>query len=195
MGEIMKKYRSRRHCLLLYPEDPLHQSALEKIKNDYNYAYILHDKDCDNDTGEVKKSHYHVIVEYPNAKWNSAVANDLGITENYIQQCGNYELALEYLIHYNDIDKYQYDIDEVHGTLKKKLQRLLKNDGKDEIERIDELLTFINESKKNISYLEFSKFCVEVGKWDVYRRSAIIFIKMIDEHNYYISEKEKKKVG
>lgn len=49
-----EKYRARVHMLLLYPDCESHVKAIEKIKQSYDYAMILHDKDCD-ENGEVKK--------------------------------------------------------------------------------------------------------------------------------------------
>lgn len=42
----MENYRSRKHCLLLYPEEgSAHKKAIEYIKINYDYALIVHDKD------------------------------------------------------------------------------------------------------------------------------------------------------
>lgn len=178
----MKNYRSRKHCLLLYPEDSTHIQAIEKIKSNYEYALIVHDKDVDED-GNLKKAHFHVILEFSYAKWQHALADDLGITSNYIQQCRNFENALEYLIHYNDENKFQYEIENVTGTLKTKLIKSLKNNSLTEEERVIDLFDFIENSKRPISVTEFARYCSSVGKWDIFRRSSLIFIKMIEEHN------------
>ena len=98
------KYRSRVHCLLLYPEDKTHIQAMEKIKKSYDYAMILHDRDywTDDDekanpehvSGEVKKAHYHVVLRFNNATWSSAICKDLEIEHNYIEDCKKFENAL-----------------------------------------------------------------------------------------------------
>ena len=41
-NEVMR-FRSAKMRLLLYPDDPSHVKALERIKEDYDYAYILHE--------------------------------------------------------------------------------------------------------------------------------------------------------
>ena len=51
-----QKFRDRKFVLVLYPEDPTHSAAIEKMKSGgYNFAAILHDKDT-LETGELKKS-------------------------------------------------------------------------------------------------------------------------------------------
>lgn len=184
---MSKNYRSRTHCLLLYPEDKTHMNALEYIKQYYQYAYILHDKDFTDD-GTIKKSHYHVVVQFKNAKWNTSIAEELKITDNYIQQCRNLELALEYLIHRNEETKFQYDIDEVKGTLKQKLIKFLNQNDLDENDKVYELYNFIHNSNKKIYLYEFIEFCVKMGMWDIFRRSSLIFIKLIEEHNNLLND-------
>lgn len=168
---------------MLYPlEDPTHKKALEFIKNNYDCAYIVHDKDL-TDQNEIKKSHTHVVISFSNAKWNTSIANELGITSNYIQKCRDFEKALDYLIHFNDDSKHQYDIDEVHGNLKAKLKTIIMNSDKDENDKSLELINYIENYIGVLSVTSFSKYCAKIGRWDVFRRSSIIYIKLIDEHN------------
>lgn len=179
----MDSYKSRRHCLLLYPDDPTHVRALDHIEHYYRNCYILHDKDVHADTGELKKPHYHVIVEYNNAKYNTAIAKELGITLNYIQECRNYTSALEYLIHYNEETKYQYPLDDVKGELKAKLIKTLNTDQRSEDDKVMDLIGWINNYSGHLSVTRFAQEAAERGMWDVFRRSAVIYIKIIDEHN------------
>lgn len=180
----MEKYRSRKFCLLLYPlEDKTHKKALEYIKLNYDYASIVHNKDK-TEEGDIKKSHTHVVISCTNAKWNTALAEELGITENYIEKCRSMDNALEYLIHYNDDTKEQYDIEEVQGNLKDKLKRILLNDGKDENMKALELIDYIDNYDGPIDEVEFFKHACEVGMYDVARRSAYILMRIIDKHNH-----------
>lgn len=179
----MKAYKSRRHCLLLYPEDGTHVKALEYIERHYRYAYIKHDKDVIEETGELKKEHWHVVVEFQNAKYNTAVAKEMGITDNYIQECRNIENALEYLIHYREETKHQYDIAEVKGDLRNKLIKYMNNDSRDEGEKTVELLDYIESYQGELSVTKVARKSAELGLWDVFRRASAIYIRIIDEHN------------
>ena len=187
----MEKVRSRKFCLLLYPlEDESHKNAIEYIKKNYDYALIVHDKDFYSDTGEIKKSHTHVVISFNNAKWNTAVSEELGISINYIQKCRDFELALDYLIHLNDDSKHQYSIDEVKGNLKQKLEKIIKNNNKDENEKANELITYIENYIGILRVSEFAKYSSDIGMWDVFRRASIIYLKLIEEHNYPYKTKE-----
>ncbi|MCI8670913.1 MAG: hypothetical protein HFI36_02605 [Bacilli bacterium] len=186
----MEKFRSRKMCLLLYPlEDESHKKAVDFIKLNYDYALIEHNQDK-TEEGELKKSHTHIVVSFSNAKWNTAVAEELGITDNYIEKCRDMEKALEYLIHYNDDTKHQYDIEEVQGNLKSKLKKILLNDGKDENQKAYELFDYIDNYDGYIDEMEFFKYACEIGMYDVARRSAYVILRMIDKHNTILSNIE-----
>lgn len=125
--------RSRCFNLLLYPDDPTHNFLiLQLMAGNYDCAYCLHDKDTylfdtgEHKAGELKKAHYHVVIEFPNKKYLNALAEELGIEKNYIQKTDSFKGSLKYLIHYGDETKYQYDFDEVQGSLKSRLARYLK---------------------------------------------------------------------
>lgn len=178
----IEKFRDRTLALLLYPEDGSHRSAIEKIKSSYDYAMILHDRDCD-ENGEIKKPHWHVILRFKNQQWNTSISKDLGVELNYIQKVKNFDNALQYLIHYNDSDKYQYDISEVKGNLKNRLKEKINIANKSEGEKVMELIKFIESFDNYLSVKELACFCAENGYWAEFRRSATIFIKILDEHN------------
>lgn len=180
----MEKFRDRKFCLLLYPDCAEHVQALEKIKASYDYACILHDKDVLEDTGEVKKAHWHVVlISGKNAIWSSALSKELGLDGNYIQQCRNIDRALEYLIHFNEEEKHQYSIEEVTGTLNSRLNQLINCTNKTESDKVSELIEFIESYQGYLTISVFSKHCASVGMWDVFRRAGTIFIKIIEEHN------------
>lgn len=71
------------------------------------YAYIKHDKDKDTE------EHYHYYVEFNNPRFLSAVALELGIPDNMLEQVYSKKGILEYLTHENQPDKYHYSKDEI----------------------------------------------------------------------------------
>ena len=95
-----------------------------------NYFYIFHDKDTD-DNGELKKPHYHLRIESNKRIRKSTLLNMLNERFNtdgvQIEKCENLISSVQYLIHLNDADKYQYDIDEVHTNNKDRLELLINS--------------------------------------------------------------------
>lgn len=110
-----KKERSRLWNVLLYPDDESHVTALSFIRATYHYVAICHDKDVCPETGELKKPHYHVIIKFCQARWNSSIADELGITPNYMQKTGSWDNSARYLLHDGVDEKYQYDKSELEG--------------------------------------------------------------------------------
>lgn len=178
----IEKYRARVHMLLLYPDCENHMQALEKIKQSYDYAMILHNRDV-TEEGELKKEHYHIVLRFNQAVWNTAIIKDLEIEDRFIEQVRKIDNALQYLLHYNDSDKVQYSIDEVSGNLKTKLIESINKIEKSEGEKVVELIEYIESQEEYISIKKFASYCAKNGYWSEFRRSASIFIKIIDDHN------------
>lgn len=188
-----EKYRSRVHMLLLYPDNEQHCKAVEKIQQSYDYALCLHNRDYwteedekknpDRVSGEVKKEHWHIVLRFNQAVWSTAICKELGLEHNYIENVKRFDNAIQYLIHYNDNDKAQYSIDEVKGNLKQKLIESINKIEKSEGEKVVELIDYIEKYDGRISIKKFASFCAEQGYWAEFRRSATIFIKIIEEHN------------
>jgi hypothetical protein len=152
--------KDRKFCIVLYPEDATHLEALQKLReNGYEYAAILHDRDTWSENeptfdptkhivGEKKKPHFHVVLKFNIQRHRTAVAKELGLAPNYLEDCRNLNRSLTYLVHKNYPEKFQYSIDDVEGSLVKQLQKLL--DDKTEDERVQQLLSLIDSS----GYLE-----------------------------------------
>ena len=178
-----EKFRDRKFCLLLYPlEDESHKNAIDIIKRSYDYAMITHDSDLDEE-GNLKKSHTHLVIRFNNPVWNSALAKDLGIEINYIQKCRSLERSLLYLVHYNEPDKFQYDTRKVQGNLKQKLLNYIKNSGKDESEKVLDLLDYIDSYVGCLDEQDFVRYVATNGMYDIYRRSTVTFIRALQKHN------------
>lgn len=178
----MNKFRSCNFNLILYSEDETHKNALEFIKKNYDYAMICHNLDTD-DNGEIKKEHYHVVIRFKNAKWNTALAEELGITENYIEESRSLKRSLLYLIHYYDENKHQYKIDDVEGTLKSRMKEFILNESKTESEKVVEIFDMIDSTKDIIEFDKFVRHIASIGYWDVLRRSTGLILRYLDLHN------------
>lgn len=209
------KYRARVHMLLLYPDNESHLAAFDKIKQSYDYASILHDRDYfDKDVlytaadekrnpehkkgtikykkGDPKKDHIHIVLRTANATWNTALCKEIGLEEEFCEQAKNIDNALQYLLHYNDKDKAEYAIDEVSGSLKTKLIESINKIEKSEGEKVVELLEYICDHRGRITTTQFAHYCAKNGYWSEFRRSGAIFCRIIDEHNAPFEDKQKK---
>lgn len=176
-----QKFRDRKFVMVLYPEDPTHAAAMEKLKSGgYNFAAIKHDKDV-TENGEKKKDHWHVVVRFKNAVWNTSIAKDLGITPNYLEACKDVDSALLYLVHFGNEDKFQYEYEAVFGPLKVRLATLLAEP--DEGARVLTILDIIEKTPGCISYSDLLKKAVVAGVYADLRRMGTIGVALVREHN------------
>ena len=170
--------------LVIYTEDEKHCSAFNYIINNFNnYAYILHDKDF-NEDGEIIKPHTHVMLCFDNPRTITGLSKELNISSNYIEPTKhNYIKGLRYLIHADNPEKYLYAVEEVKGTetLIRKLQNSLNSD-KTECEYIIEIIDII-DSHDYINKREFVLEMCRKNLYSYYRRSACVINDIIFEHN------------
>lgn len=181
-----QKFRDRKFVAVLYPEDATHAAAIEKLKSGgYNFAGILHDKDVYEDgehQGETKKPHWHIVLRYKNAVWNTAIAKELGIEPNYLEACGNVDAALLYLVHFGNDEKFQYEYEAVFGPLKVRLATLLAEP--DEGSRVLGLCDLLDSAPGPMGYTEFIRKAVAAGVYADLRRMGSLGVKILQEHNY-----------
>ena len=184
MSEI--KFRDRKFVAILYPEDQTHVDCIAKLNAGcYNFAAILHDQDVYEDgehKGELKKPHWHIVLRFKNAVWNTAIAKELGITPNYLEACKDIDASLLYLVHYANADKAQYEFENVFGPLRLKLASLLSDT--DEGTRVLNLVEIIENSPGPIGYSELLKKAVAAGIYSDLRRMGHFATALVREHNY-----------
>lgn len=181
----MEKFRDRKFCAVLYPEDATHAACIEKLKTGgYNFAAILHDKDVYEDgehKGEPKKPHWHVVLKFPNAVWAEPLAKELGIAPNYLERCKALDAALLYLVHAGYEEKAQYDLEQVFGTLSTRLASLLRDD--DESTRALTIYDLIRNSPGIVTYSEIFEKACKAGLYGDFRRMGSGVMYLIKDHN------------
>lgn len=76
------------------------------------YAWILHDRDTND--GQLIAPHVHAYIEFTNPRSFKSVADTLNVPENMVCKVIDKNGILQYLIHKNQPDKFQYDFTEIH---------------------------------------------------------------------------------
>lgn len=77
------------------------------------YAFILHDKDFNKETGEIVEPHWHYYIEFTNPRDIKSIAENFDIPVNQIQKVFSKTAILNYLTHCKQPDKYQYNVSDV----------------------------------------------------------------------------------
>lgn len=95
------------------------RSIIDKLSKDYpngsdiHWAYIIHNKDVNKETGELVPEHLHFVIFYPTPRKSTTLSNYFNIPEHMFCQIYNKKGILEYLTHQNEPDKYHYDKSDI----------------------------------------------------------------------------------
>lgn len=158
-----KKFRS--FAGTLYPDSESYdcETLLSTIRSKFiDWAYILHDKDV-NENGELKKSHIHWVGR-ATPRCLSVVSNFLGLPENDIEAVKNFDNMVMYLIHLNDIDKFQYSPDDVETNLPN-IGQLLRRQSEGQI------VKDLASAKMQKSWYDLVQYAVDIDSYDILRRN------------------------
>lgn len=192
------RIKSRNWVSVLYPDDPTHIKCMELLeKNGYSYCAILHTEDVyeeDDDThtaGEKKKEHFHVVLTLKNPRFREPLAQELGITPNYLEVCRNRDSALLYLVHDGFPNKYQYDTAQCFGSLAPMINKLLADES--ESSRVMRVLDILDSLPRPASYRQFLTKCCELDLYGDFRRMGSGVIRLLEEHNSAWYEEEARK--
>ena len=175
-----KKFRS--FAGTLYPDSESYdcETLLSTIRSKFiDWAYILHDKDV-NENGELKKPHIHWVGR-ATPRCLSVVSNFLGLPENDIEVVKNFDNMVMYLIHLNDIDKFQYSPDDVETNLPN-IGQLLRRQSEGQI------VKDLASAKMQKSWYDLVQYAVDIDSYDILRRNLGV-IRLIWEEVQFADAK------
>lgn len=158
-----RKFRS--FAGTLYPDSESYdcETLLSTIRSKFiDWAYILHDKDTD-ENGVLKKPHFHWVGR-ATPRCLSVVSNFLGLPENDIEVVKNFDNMVMYLIHLNDIDKFQYSPDDVETNLPN-IGQLLRRQSEGQV------VKDLASAKMKKSWYDLVQYAVDIDSYDILRRN------------------------
>lgn len=145
-----------------------------------DFAYITHDKDLDID-GNHKKTHVHWVGRSKNPRTLSGISGFLGIPENEIEVLRSWRKSCQYLIHMNDLDKYQYDVLSVHSNFDYPSYIC---DKYSESEQANLIINHIYEDDcRTITAL--AEWAIASGCWSAFRRGFSIYSSILAEYKSF----------
>lgn len=165
----------RKFFFVCYPESCDIDSSIISSGAD-RYAWILHDADLDDD-GNLKKPHYHVYVEYKNARQPSTISKKFNIAENNIEYCKSTRGCIRYLVHMNHKDKHQYnkELIESNGLDIEKLLDPVGTEGDRAQEILDLIETIVASDPKATLPTLVREVCA-AGLYPEFRRGQTLFL-------------------
>ncbi len=184
--------RSRWHEVILYPEDgdAANVQALAAAAWP-EWVSILHDQDTNPETGELKSPHIHLLLHSENAKSISAVAKALRVPAHMVEAVNNGDAALAYLTHSTDRarleGKHQYPKEALRGPLAQQAAEAAEraqgtaSEGAQVVAILDHISS--TPARDVLSMAELARWAAASGLWASFRRAAIIFKTVMEEHN------------
>lgn len=180
--------QSKLFLLELYPEWKDFNKLIENIRLQSNYyAYIIHDKDVNDDTGDLKKPHCHCLIEFKNKRTVKGVynlLNSLSLETRFIQPVYKSENSVtRYLLHLDDEDKYPYDFNEIQTNNPDRVKYHLLQEI-DVNTQLNCLCEFLNENKeKYITTYELRLYAFNNGFIDAFNKYFYQLSTILKEHN------------
>lgn len=166
--------RYRDFCFVAYPESmPI--DWIDRI-NKYNleWCFCLHDKDT-NEFGEVKKEHVHGILHFDGKKSKEQVSalfimcgvakgfagyKDGTANTNLVTACQNKRGAVRYLIHKDDLDKWQYNKSDIRAFGGFDIEKYFDYSSSEELSLFKDIYDFC-EDNSVFFYYQLIKYAYE----------------------------------
>lgn len=187
----MNNKRVRNYLGIIYEDDENFDKQYFNLSQEKESIWIRHDKDINEETGELKKPHYHFLIQLKNACTLSSMAKRLEVNENFLEYVKNVNSSLKYLIHYKDDNKFNYNPEEVQSNSEKLKRRFLDLVSKDtpETDKVVAIYEFIQSQSGYIDANILFKYAVKNNIWDAYRRNYAIIKDLVNNHNGKINAK------
>lgn len=175
--------------LIFYDINDVYNAIMICNENNFEYAYIFHNKDLKEDLSDFKKAHYHFQVYYEYQKELTTWGNIFHIPLTRVQKISNKKSAIRYLIHCDNNDKFQYEIIDIISNFEiiKYFDKLIS----DENCELELIFTYIEYHKRVIGYKELIDYVLDNNIWGNFRRNYSIIKDLLSEHNLWFTNVNK----
>lgn len=169
----MKNRPLTKFSLVAYPES-MGSSIQEKIeelkKYDLKeYAYILHDKDSD-ENGELKKEHFHIYIKFSKQIRSETILKIFNTS--VFEDVKDINALMRYFLHLGEENKHEYSKEELIKNFDIDFTSNLSKEDK-EIKELNMILEHVNSDDfKGLN--ELLHFCLNNKIWSTYRRNYSI---------------------
>ena len=150
-------------------------------KLDCTYFIIKHDKD-------ENKTHYHISLCFKKPTTLNVVSKKLQVPENYIKIKDDFgkrytlKTTIGYLIHYNNGDKHNYNIDDIITNNKDVVMKYydILSGGNSESQELKEIMLFLENNRANRK--DLLMFCLENNLLKTFRKYSYFLNQIIQEN-------------
>ncbi len=186
----MDNKRFYNFTLVIYEDDENYATQSFNLAQEKSAIWCRHDEDVNEESGELKKVHLHYVLKLKTACTVSALAKRIGVKENMIEPVKkSLNGCLKYLIHFDNDDKYRYEVKDVKSNDDKLLRRFeeLVTKEMSEEEQVEDIEAYLDQTNDYIDLRVFGKYVRKINRWATFRRNFSYFRSVIDSHNAKIS--------
>lgn len=176
----MGKLEIRNVEIISYDIEEVYSIIDKAKKNNIDYYYIYHNLDI-NDDGTLKKPHYHIQLYNDNQKLIENWQKFYNVPSNRIEKIHNKIQAIRYLIHCDNNEKFQYQLEDI--VTNSEIIKYFKSTISNENNEIELIYLHITKLKRHIGYKELWDFVIDNGIWSTYRRNYSIIKDLLYDHN------------
>lgn len=176
----MGKLEVRNVEIISYNIEEVYSIIDKAKKNNIDYYYIYHNLDV-NDDGTLKKPHYHIQLYCDNQRTIENWVKFYAVDPNRVEKIKNKISAIRYLIHCDNNEKYQYQLEDIcsNGEIIKYFKSTISSENNE----IELIYLHITKLKRHIGYKELWDFVIDNGIWSTYRRNYSIIKDLLYDHN------------
>lgn len=170
--------------IITYEEDGNVENVIpQDLKG--KYAYICHDNDIKED-GTPKKKHTHLILWYDREKSINALSKEIGIPANRIEWKADIYGTLQYLVHKNNKEKFQYNYENIVSDIEGLYEYIYPKEKQKDSETDDLrlIMSYIQNHIGTIRLYDIYCFALDNNCWSSYRRNYSIIKDILKEEQY-----------
>lgn len=167
----------RKWEIIIYPDSSSYSCddvLLAAQKSFKHWAYILHDKDT-NEDGTPKKPHYHFYGKYDIVRTPEFVSYCLNVPTSSLANVSKWKSAIRYLCHLDHPDKFQYPIESVVSNF---ALGSYVNENNDDL-MAQRIYEHIKDCNFNITMAELTDWVFQNNLWSAFRRGFAVWSKFI----------------
>lgn len=180
----------------IYPDDPNYGEYKRRIEENYDFVYILHNLDVKEDTGELKKPHYHYLLKFNGQVSISTISYVTGVPDNYIKARSDYRSAFRYLMHIDHPEKHQYDAGQIQGVdVKARVAKYCSISENDTYGRVVDVIIRVCQGNPTASLSSVVAVLIQEGLFGYYRQAQYTFMEILKEMRSYTASAPKQMKG
>lgn len=187
-------------CCILHDSDYVDDDKVDSTQSTNQDDIDMDDSDLSDgiptssDNPKLKKAHIHVVILFQNGRTNTGVAKTLKIPSRLVRIVNGLNVRLAYLVHRDNLDKYQYNPDRIAGTMLSRIPTAIESVHGYLPDMVCDIGRWIDGYKdvKKLTWLKVVEFCNKNGYNDVLYNSKSSYFQTVRQ--MFFDKKSQEKI-